>query len=199
MRNPRSILITGGSSGIGAALAEDYAAPGVFLALSGRNAGRLEAVAEVCREAGATVTAEIIDVTKRDAMRAWVERVDDGHPLDLVIANAGISCGRNPGEAEIRDVFAVNMAGVLNTVLPALPRMQRRGMSQEDVTLIIRFGTETDKGFLLREKDVAEAERHLKRRIATLRRLAGKLVVADGDTVITAFHATPKQQRRMLR
>lgn len=131
MQNPRSILITGCSSGIGAALAEDYAAPGVFLALSGRHAERLEAVATACREAGATVAAETIDVTGRDAMRSWVERMDDDHPLDLIIANAGISGGGGGlDEDKTRDVFAVNMAGVLNTVLPVLPRMQRRGRGQ---------------------------------------------------------------------
>ncbi|MCA1941356.1 MAG: SDR family NAD(P)-dependent oxidoreductase, partial [Caenispirillum bisanense] len=42
---PRAIVITGASSGIGRALAEEYAAPGVFLALTGRDAARLEEAA----------------------------------------------------------------------------------------------------------------------------------------------------------
>ena len=46
--NPGSILITGASSGIGADLAQHYAAPGIRLALNGRNAGRLEAIAAIC-------------------------------------------------------------------------------------------------------------------------------------------------------
>ena len=45
MRDPKSIAITGGSSGIGAALARAYAAPGVNLALAGRDEPRLEVVA----------------------------------------------------------------------------------------------------------------------------------------------------------
>ncbi len=78
-------------------------------------------------------------------------------------------------------------------------RMRQRGLSEEDVALIIEFGTETPQGFLLREKDVAELERQMKQRLQTLHRLVGKHVVADGDTVITAFHTTEKQMRRLLR
>ncbi|MHA1597367.1 MAG: SDR family NAD(P)-dependent oxidoreductase [Alphaproteobacteria bacterium] len=130
MHDPSSILITGASSGIGAALAREYAAPGMFLALSGRNDDRLQAVAEKCRRAGATVTAETIDAADMSAMQDWCERTDDDHPLDLVIANAGISGGGDMGAAATRDIFAVNMAGVLNTVQPIIGRMQERRRGQ---------------------------------------------------------------------
>ena len=53
MKSFSSIVITGASSGIGEALALDYAAPGVALALTGRDAGRLDAVAAACRAKGA--------------------------------------------------------------------------------------------------------------------------------------------------
>ena len=58
MKHFNSIVITGASSGIGEALALDYAAPGVALALSGRDAARLEAVAAACSAKGATVDAD---------------------------------------------------------------------------------------------------------------------------------------------
>ncbi|MBT3237372.1 MAG: SDR family NAD(P)-dependent oxidoreductase [Rhodospirillaceae bacterium] len=130
MTDPRSILITGASSGIGAALALDYAAPGVFLALTGRNADRLEAVARACREAGAMVTAETVDAADMQTMADWIDQIDEVQPLDLVIANAGISGGGKMDDVTTRDIFSVNMAGVLNTVLPVLPRMQKRGQGQ---------------------------------------------------------------------
>ena len=57
MNDFSSIVITGASSGIGEALALDYARPGAALALTGRDAGRLEAVAQACRAKGATVVA----------------------------------------------------------------------------------------------------------------------------------------------
>jgi len=131
--SPSSILITGASSGIGEALARDYAGPGRFLALSGRDKSRLNDVAKACRGFGAEVEATVIDVADRDAMRRWIDAVDAKHPLDLLIANAGMSSGsggRGESETQARDIFAVNLAGVLNTVWPAITTMRERGHGQ---------------------------------------------------------------------
>jgi short-subunit dehydrogenase len=130
--SPRSLLITGASSGIGEALARRYAAPGVALALIGRDGGRLAKVVAACRTKRATVESAVLDVTEREAMGQWIERLDARQPLDLVIANAGVSAGAGrtrESEAAVRQVFAVNIDGVLNTVLPILPRFvaRRRG------------------------------------------------------------------------
>ena len=134
MQNPKSILITGASSGIGEALALHYARSGVFLALSGRSDERLQAVAQRCREKGAQVDASVINVTDQSGMHAWITGMDDSHMLDLVIANAGISGGTGGvmnGEPpdQARRIFDVNITGVVNTVEPILPRMisRRRG------------------------------------------------------------------------
>ncbi|MDA0219293.1 MAG: SDR family NAD(P)-dependent oxidoreductase [Proteobacteria bacterium] len=130
---PRSILITGASSGIGAALAHAYAAPGVTLFLGGRDGGRLETVAKACRDAGADVQARTVDVVDAEAMRGWLEEADGQAPLDLVVANAGTSAGsggRGESEAQARRIFAVNVDGAMNTVLPLLPAMTARGRGQ---------------------------------------------------------------------
>ncbi|MBP2314025.1 SDR family NAD(P)-dependent oxidoreductase [Azospirillum soli] len=133
MRNPRSIVITGASSGIGEELAYAYAAPGVTLALTGRDPGRLAAVAERCRGLSAQVDGVVLDAADRDAMAEWLAAVDARAPVDLVIANAGISAGTGDGtesEEQARRIFRVNLDGVLNTVHPLLPRMQARGRGQ---------------------------------------------------------------------
>ncbi len=126
---PAVLLITGASSGLGAALARRYARPGATLFLSGRHAGRLNEVAEACRAAGAAVHERAIDVTDRESMKNWVEEADGVRPLDLVIANAGIAAGTGDhGETpeQTRAIFAVNVEGVINTVLPALAGMRTR-------------------------------------------------------------------------
>ena len=121
-----SVLITGASSGIGAALAAACAQRGVaHLFLCGRNAERLEAVAARCRALGVAVDAEPLDVTDERACRAWIERCDAESPLTLVFANAGVSTGVE-AEAHTRRTFAVNVGGVLNTVFPALGCFRRR-------------------------------------------------------------------------
>ena len=133
MRTPRSILITGASSGIGAALAQEYAAPGMSLALSGRDANRLSEVAEVCRTAGSTVDTEILDAADASAMDALVAATDAERPLDLVVANAGISGGTAGGvesDDQVRAIFRTNVDGVLNTVHSAADLMRKRGGGQ---------------------------------------------------------------------
>lgn len=129
---PASILITGASNGIGAALARAYAGPGVFLAISGRDAARLEGVAAALRARGATVDARVIDVTDAAAMRDWIGRVDAAHPLDLVIANAGTARGAGGGEGieAAREILMVNLMAAVETALAIVPAMLARGDGQ---------------------------------------------------------------------
>lgn len=130
---PNSILITGASSGIGEALALGYAAPGARLALIGRNSERLEGVAAACRAAGAKVISAVLDVTEHAALEGFVAEADRIAPLDLVVANAGISAGTGgSGEdaSQARAIMAVNVDGVMNTVLAALPHLRRRRRGQ---------------------------------------------------------------------
>ena len=129
---PRSILLTGASSGLGAALAAAYAAPGVTLHLGGRDRGRLALVVDRCRLLGARASGAAIDVTAAEAMTAWINSADALAPLDLVVANAGVSAkgtralAAGDGPAVTRQVFRINLDGVLNTVLPALERIRAR-------------------------------------------------------------------------
>src|SRR5262245_23839876 len=93
MRDPRAILVTGASSGIGEALARAYAGPRIALALTGRDGARLEATAMACRARGAEVLAETVDAVDRSAMERFIAMAEAHAPLELVIANAGISAG----------------------------------------------------------------------------------------------------------
>lgn len=130
---PSHVAITGASSGIGEALALAYARPGVLLSLTGRDVGRLAAVAKAAEARGARVREAVLDVCDRDATADWTVAADEARPVDLLVANAGISGGTHGGPEsaeQTRAVFAVNLDGVVNTVLPLVPRMIARGGGQ---------------------------------------------------------------------
>ena len=129
----RHILITGASSGLGAALAISLAAPGIRLSLTGRDNSRLSGIAATCSTLGAQAVTSVFDVTDADAAKSCVDTADDAFPLDLVIANAGISAGTGRGgetAIQARAIFAVNVNGVANTILPTISKMRPRGHGQ---------------------------------------------------------------------
>ena len=128
------ILITGASSGIGAALARHYAAPGSTLVLVGRDAGRLDAVTGDCLAKGAAVQVERFDVRERDLVGARLRALDAQAPLDLVVVNAGVNGGHPDGALETEETafetVDVNLTGALNVALPCVSLMRARGRGQ---------------------------------------------------------------------
>lgn len=150
MRNPRSILITGASSGIGAALAREYAGPDCTLFLGGRNHDRLADVAADCAARGATAETATLDVADGDAVAAWIGAADDLAPLDLVIANAGVSAGTGTaGEplGQAQRIMAINVGGVINTVHPTLERFTARQGSGVKGQIAIMSSLASFRGF----------------------------------------------------
>lgn len=127
----RSIVITGASGGIGQALAAELSAPGVRIALVGRDAARLEVAAGLCRAQGAEVVLAAIDVRDAAAMAEFLAGFDADGPVELLIANAGVTTGLGPGRSpeprgQSRRLLEINYAGVLHTVEPLLGAMQAR-------------------------------------------------------------------------
>ncbi|PLX36689.1 MAG: oxidoreductase [Hyphomicrobiales bacterium] len=130
-KNPSSIVITGATGGIGNALARHYAAPGVSLCLTGRDRQRLEQIAEDCRQAGAEVVAAAVDVRDRDALYDALRGFDERTPVDLLIANAGVSAGLRAGgqretDEEAERLADINYKGTINTVHALIDQMRAR-------------------------------------------------------------------------
>lgn len=133
MQFPKTILITGATSGLGKALAYAYAGNDTTLVLTGRDKERLKEVEENCRKSGSTVITEALDITDKGGMSIWMKSIFRMTPIDLVIANAGISGGTAGGaesEEQVRRILDVNINGVMNTILPIVPLMQERKEGQ---------------------------------------------------------------------
>lgn len=128
---PRVALITGASSGIGAALAVRLGRRGMAVALLARRGDLLLDVAREVEAAGGRALALPTDVTDRDAVRAAVERTVErfGVP-DLVVANAGLGKPAPLLAQRAEDftwMFRVNVEGAWNVVRETAPAMVRRG------------------------------------------------------------------------
>ena len=75
-----------------------------------------------------------VDVADREAMAGWLTRFDDAHPVDLLIANAGVSIDKDNSSLDefsrVRKTFAINVDGVFNTVEPLVGRLMARRQGQ---------------------------------------------------------------------
>jgi short-subunit dehydrogenase len=134
-QHPATILITGATGGIGAALARGYAQSGRTLILHGRDASRLASVTSACELRGARVHTVTFDLRDATAAISVLRGLSGEHAIDLAVVNAGVSRATNEGfEAEswevAKAILAVNLDGAIATVAGVLPAMQRRGFGQ---------------------------------------------------------------------
>jgi short-subunit dehydrogenase len=128
-----TVLITGASSGIGRALALEYASRGAHLAICARRAAELESLAVEVRELGGEAVCIPVDVCDAAAVAAAVQRADrELGSLDRVIANAGRGDTRLSTRLtwdEVASVIDVNVRGAMATLVAAIPIFlaQQRG------------------------------------------------------------------------
>ncbi len=130
----QAVAITGASSGLGAALAEEFARAGADVALFARRRPELEAVAERCRRHGARAVVVAGDVTRyEDCERLIEDAAEQLGGVDCVVANSGISMWARFDEVEdislFKQLMDVNYLGVVHTVHAALQALLKsRGM-----------------------------------------------------------------------
>ncbi|MEO5736500.1 MAG: glucose 1-dehydrogenase [Variovorax sp.] len=112
----RTALITGSSAGIGFALARGLAQAGARVILNARNAGKLEAAAQVLRAEGLQVLTAAFDVTSGEAVSAAVARIEaESGAIDILVNNAGMQ-RRAPleqfAEADWHELMKTNVDSV---------------------------------------------------------------------------------------
>jgi 3-hydroxy acid dehydrogenase/malonic semialdehyde reductase len=126
------VLITGASSGIGAACAEAFADAGCRLLLLARRQQALEAAAASLRERfGVDAVVGVVDVRDRQTVEAWVAKLPDRwRAIDILINNAGLARGLAPlhqGDvADWEEMIDTNLKGLLYVTRAVLPGMIER-------------------------------------------------------------------------
>ncbi|HET9616314.1 MAG TPA: SDR family NAD(P)-dependent oxidoreductase [Pseudolabrys sp.] len=142
----RHALVTGGGSGIGAAIARALVDAGAAVTIAGRDKAKLDAMARALKCASV-----VADVTREADCAAMVAaaRAQQG-PLDLVIANAGAAesapFGRIDG-AHWQRMIDVNLTGSFNTARAALADLTRAGAGEGGRRLVFIASTAALKGY----------------------------------------------------
>ncbi|HEX4338804.1 MAG TPA: SDR family oxidoreductase [Polyangiaceae bacterium] len=125
------VIVTGASSGIGAAAARDFAAEGGDVVLVARSAGPLEETAYAIRRSGGKATSMPTDVGDPNAARALLDRVAKEHGgIDVLVNNAGVNYrgaveDRKP--EELAQIISVNLTAPIVMSQAVLPYLRKRG------------------------------------------------------------------------
>jgi NAD(P)-dependent dehydrogenase (short-subunit alcohol dehydrogenase family) len=131
----KSIFITGASSGLGEAIAVEFARRGYAIAIAARRVERIESLAGRLRKEGAAAVLPVaLDVTDFTSVDAALERAArEFGRLDIVVANAGVGyslpVGRGKFE-QVRQTIDTNLTGAIATLEFALPRLRAQGGGQ---------------------------------------------------------------------
>ncbi|KRV50912.1 oxidoreductase [Wenjunlia vitaminophila] len=131
-------VVTGASSGIGAATARRLAAAGYRVVLAARRADRVEALAAELTDRGHQAVPQVLDVTDRAAVDAFAAALDR---CDVLVNNAGGALGADPvataDPADWRAMFEVNVMGTLHVTQALLPALRASG----DGTVVVLSST----------------------------------------------------------
>ncbi|AUX78009.1 MULTISPECIES: SDR family oxidoreductase [Sinorhizobium] len=124
------VVITGASSGVGQAAAEEFARRGSKLVLAARDAVALQRVARTCRDLGAAVLVVPTDVTEADAVKELAAKALSFGRIDVWFSNVGVGAvGRfqeTPIEAH-EQVIRTNLIGHVNDAHAAIPVFLKQG------------------------------------------------------------------------
>jgi NADP-dependent 3-hydroxy acid dehydrogenase YdfG len=126
----KGVIVTGASSGIGAATAREFAHQGAQVVLAARRADELEAQVSRITKAGGRAIAVSTDVADASQVMRLVKRAREAYGrVDVLVNNAGANWGKPLAETsadEIARLLQVNLLGMMFLTRAVLPEMQQR-------------------------------------------------------------------------
>ena len=126
-RTPKTVLITGASSGIGRALAVEFGRRGAHVMAAARREPQLEALCEEITKNGGRASFAVCDVTDTDAAIALVQKAEkELGSLDMLISNAGVGGSKHSSRLDMAasvQMIDVNVRGAIAPIIAAIPIM----------------------------------------------------------------------------
>lgn len=133
----KKAVITGGTRGIGRAIAETLAKAGVDVAICARNADQVIEATRVLTQAGVRAIGEAVDIGDGAALRAWiVQAAERLQGIDILVCNPS-AFGIGNAEEDWRQGYEVDLMGTVRAVDAATPFLEQAAAEKGDASVIV--------------------------------------------------------------
>jgi len=120
----QTALITGGTKGIGRAIAESFATEGCNVSICARKEDEVKSAVAALQQKGVKAFGKAVDVANGEHLKAWIQESAQAlGGIDILVSN--VSGGNQPGEAGWRSSFEHDMLGTVRCVDAALPFLEK--------------------------------------------------------------------------
>jgi len=148
----KKVLVTGASSGIGAALAEGFAEQGAVVGICARREDRLRDVLERLRKHSPESRSWVVDLSQLDAVESFAQRAgDELGGIDVLVNNAGVPKRRSVIDLSpdvVDSVMALNYSSPVRLTLVLLPGLIKRGGRIVNISSVAaRLGPGTEAAY----------------------------------------------------
>jgi 3-oxoacyl-[acyl-carrier protein] reductase len=170
----RKVVVTGGTRGIGRAIAEAFAADGASVAVCARNAAEVEQTVAALKAKGVAAYGAAVDIAQREAYMGWIaDAAQQLGGIDIFIANVSAG-GGGMDEAAWRNNFEVDLLGTTRGIEAAMPSLK----ASDAASVVIISSTAAVETFLAPQPYNA-----IKAALITYAKQLSQAVAADGIRV----------------
>ncbi len=133
----KTAIVTGGTRGIGRAIAELFADEGANVAICARNADEIEAAVSALKAKGVQAMGQVVDIADGDALKGFIKAAGDAlGGIDVLVSNASALVQGNSADSW-RAMFEIDILGAVNTLEAAKPYLEAAAAARGDAAMII--------------------------------------------------------------